>query len=290
MRLPVYAQLFRPLTLVFPFTAGITVGLMSAIRNDAFPDLWWKLPLIALTLAVANGAANVINGVYDVELDKVNKPNRPIPAGRVSWQDANSIGVILLGFALVLGFNLSYWFGMILSAILLLAWAYSAPPRLRRFLVFSNLSIAVPRGGLIVIATYAVFGNPFDPVAIFGGLMIGAFVFGANTTKDFADETGDKMGGIRNFVTVFGKRQASFLMLPFLWSPYLFTVLGVWAGYFSIGVLWIYALIPLTAYMSYLIIADADKPSIGENTRLWILFYAFSALLVTIYAVGNMLP
>ena len=31
-----------------------------------------------------NGASNALNQIYDLEIDRINKPKRPLPSGRIS--------------------------------------------------------------------------------------------------------------------------------------------------------------------------------------------------------------
>ena len=46
-------------------------------------------PLIgALMAAVLNAASNALNQIYDLEIDRVNKPKRPLTSGRLSMRDA----------------------------------------------------------------------------------------------------------------------------------------------------------------------------------------------------------
>ena len=38
--------------------------------------------------AVLNAASNALNQIYDLEIDRVNKPRRPLTSGRMSIGDA----------------------------------------------------------------------------------------------------------------------------------------------------------------------------------------------------------
>src|SRR5512145_891850 len=47
------------------------------------------LPL-ALLCALATGAGNIANDIFDAGIDAVNKPRRPIPSGRLSIRAARA--------------------------------------------------------------------------------------------------------------------------------------------------------------------------------------------------------
>src|SRR6059036_1766665 len=81
----------RPFTLVAPalgFASGAATAAGAAPRELWHPDLI-LYPVIGLTMAaVLNAASNALNQIYDLEIDRVNKPKRPLPSGRLSIHDA----------------------------------------------------------------------------------------------------------------------------------------------------------------------------------------------------------
>ena len=66
--------------------AAIAVILMMFVGH------YYELPIILCALIVffATGAGNTINDVFDVKIDEVNKPHRPIPSGRISVENARN--------------------------------------------------------------------------------------------------------------------------------------------------------------------------------------------------------
>jgi hypothetical protein len=85
------SEFSRPFTLVAP-ALGFASG--AATAYGAAPRETWHsgshlYPLIGLTMAaVLNAASNALNQIYDLEIDRVNKPKRPLPSGRLSMRDA----------------------------------------------------------------------------------------------------------------------------------------------------------------------------------------------------------
>jgi len=258
-------RLSRPFTLVAPAVGGLLFSFMGYMRSGG-PI--WKIPLTAFILAVANYASNVINQIYDREIDRINKPYRPIPAGEMTVDEASSLAILLTISALAMGFSLiGTAFGIILSVIMLFAWIYSSPPlRLRQRLLWSNLAIATPRGALGILAAYSSYSDPLaDHGLLVFALGMAVYVFGGNTFKDIPDEPGDRALGVRNFVTVYGSRTAVRIALALMAASAL-PVCAV-SGPYSL---------PFMAVIVSSWIFAAKRPDVRagtENTVLWTLFY-----------------
>ena len=90
-RLRLYWELARPFTLVAPALGMFTGSVIALGASPAIPLSPWiaaKIALGTLMAAVLNAASNTLNQVTDLEADRINKPDRPIPAGRVTPGEA----------------------------------------------------------------------------------------------------------------------------------------------------------------------------------------------------------
>lgn len=287
-----YYELFRPYTLVAPVIGAIFFGLLGLKDSSGLENIgreWWKILLSAFILSTGNAGGNIFNAIADIEVDRSQGPPkslRPLPSGRLSVENGLSFGVLVWGLGLTLAFTLiNITYALILAVIFFFAFIYAFPPRLKRRLFWGNLSIATPRGGLGLVAAYSAFGNPFDPKILIAGIIFGAFVFGANITKDFPDEAGDRLHGIRNFVTVYGRNEAAHLVVPFLFVPYVtigFSILIGILPYMSAIVL---ILLPLTFFLMWVILKIPDAKGPTENNLAWALFYIHFAALMIFYTV-----
>src|SRR5205814_3958624 len=160
-------------------------------------------PLIGLTMAaVLNAASNALNQIYDLEIDRVNKPRRPLPSDRLSLREAwaftyggYAVALVLAWFVAPAGRLECFWIVLAATIITIL---YSVPPfRTKRLGIWANVTIAVPRGVLLKVAGWSSVKTivGFEPWYI--GAIFGLFLLGATTTKDFADMEGDRQGGCR---------------------------------------------------------------------------------------------
>ena len=90
-KLDLYAQLSRPFTLLPPLL-GIISGSVCAWGSVHNPDPSRTLTLsVVLTVALGslcasflNAASNAINQITDLDIDRVNKPGRPLVTGALS--------------------------------------------------------------------------------------------------------------------------------------------------------------------------------------------------------------
>ncbi len=97
-RLLAYLRLFR-LPNVFTAVADITMGFFF-VRQSLDPPLIYFCLLFATALMYTAGM--VLNDVYDVEVDRQERPFRPLPSGQISLGWATWLGyeMLLLGVAL----------------------------------------------------------------------------------------------------------------------------------------------------------------------------------------------
>ncbi|HEX4131789.1 MAG TPA: UbiA family prenyltransferase [Pirellulales bacterium] len=94
-----YAQLAR-LPNVFTALADVTMGYLFTHRDGEFELVYWVL---AVASAALYTAGMVLNDVFDYELDRVERPERPLPRGEISLATAQYLGFGLLAFGLVCG-------------------------------------------------------------------------------------------------------------------------------------------------------------------------------------------
>ena len=278
-RLGLYWEFARPFTLIAP-ALGMLSGGVTALgaHHEPVPftgALLLKIVLGTLMAAILNGASNGINQIYDLAIDRVNKPRRPIPSGRMSIREAAWVTVILYGLSMVLGALVNLQCFLLASAAALLTIIYSVPPlRTKRFGFLANLAIAVPRGLLLKVAGWSTVRSvtgDFEPWYI--GLIFGTFLLGASTTKDFADMKGDAADGCITLPVRFGPKRAAWMISPSFVLPFLMIPLGTWQGWLTGHPVLLYVLgfglVLWGAYTLSLILKDPDELARTENHPSW---------------------
>jgi 4-hydroxybenzoate polyprenyltransferase len=265
----------RPATLAAP-VAGVIGGAVAA--GGGWPEDPLPLLLAVLSAALLTGASNGLNQIADVETDRINRPERPLPAGRMSVGDAwRFTAALLLGaFAAAVAGGAAYL--ACVAVTVPVTAAYSFPPlRTKRLPFLANATIATPRGLLLVLAGWAVGGGFARPEAWLLGGVSWLYVFGAATTKDFADAEGDRATGCVTLPILMGPRRAAWFVAPFLVVPYLLLPAFAVPGWLPGGPrAWALVGVPLAALGAVagaLLVRDPAPPASGKPHAAWGLMY-----------------
>ena len=280
--------LIRPFTLLAPLI--VSTSIMSAsfyyYQFDHFFNSYLSLILPAsVSLALLNGASNALNQATDKEADCVSKPYRPIPRGLISVEGAWGVAVILYLFALFLASTVHIVFLIFTLAITFFTVTYSVPPRLKDFLWWNQLWIAIPRGFLGILASWSVFGNVLEPIPLIIGCVAGLFLFGGSITKDVTDRVADRYVGTRTLVNRYGVKKAAVFSLPFLFFPFLLI-----AVFINLSILeptfWVLTFFAIPGFSIFWLLVQDEKPSrFFENTAAWFVMYLTYFLFASCFSV-----
>lgn len=284
-KLALYLEFSRPFTLLAPalgFASGAATAYGAAPREAWHPDLL-IYPVIGLTMAaVLNGASNAINQIYDLEIDRINKPKRPLPSGRLTHREAWAFTWVTYAIALVLAWLVApggrhecFWIVLIATFITFL---YSVPPaRTKRFGIWANVTIAIPRGVLLKVAGWSSVKTAMASEPWFIGGIFGLFLVGAATTKDFSDMEGDARGGCRTLPIIYGVKRAAWMISPSFVVPFVMIAIGAWTGILTGNFLLLNALAALMTayglYVCYLMLRRPEDLAVEENHVSWAHMY-----------------
>src|SRR5205814_5091386 len=84
------------------FVSGALTALGAAPREPWSPGLLVAPFIGAAMAALLNAGNNALNQIYDLEIDRVNKPKRPLPSGRLTVAEVWIFTNITYALALVL--------------------------------------------------------------------------------------------------------------------------------------------------------------------------------------------
>jgi geranylgeranylglycerol-phosphate geranylgeranyltransferase len=226
-------QLFRP---ELPLAAGLCVVLGELLALGAFP------PLRELGLGFACGfllsaSALISNDYFDLEVDRINAPHRPLPAGLLSPMEVMALSFITASFGLVaalalgplaLVFSLSVWImGFLYN------WKLKATGLPGNLIVSTSVAMTFVLGGIGVgqawnktVWTFALFAFFFDLAEEIAG--------------DAMDAAGDQKRASRSIALRWGRQTALRLagllfgvvvivsFMPLVWgevrAPYLLSI------------------------------------------------------------------
>ena len=288
-----YVDLARPFTLVAP-ALGFISGAETAI--GAWPPEPWSAdllvaPLIGSVMAgVLNAGNNALNQIYDLEIDRVNKPKRPLPSGRLSigqaWRFTGATYLLALVLAWLVtprghalgvsnGRHECFW---LVAVAAVCTFIYSVPPlRTKRLGIWANITIAIPRGVLLKVAGWSSVKTIAGVEPWYIGAIFGLFLLGATTTKDFADMEGDRRGGCRTLPIEFGVRRAAWMISPSFVVPFLMIPVGAWMHVLT-GHFWLLQILGAVmtlygVYVCFLMLRRPEDLAVEENHVSWAHMY-----------------
>ena len=280
-----YIDLARPFTLVAPALGFLSGGLtaIGAAPHAPFAAPMLVPPLIgSLMAAVLNAGNNALNQIYDFEIDRVNKPKRPLPSGRLTVAQVWAFTIVTYVLALVLawfvepgGRHECFW---LVAIAVVCTYLYSVPPfRTKRLGIWANITIAIPRGTLLKVAGWSSAKTIVGVEPWYIGAIFGLFLLGATTTKDFADMDGDRRGGCRTLPIQYGVTRAAWMISPSFVVPFLMIPAGGWLGILT-GNFWLLQILGavMTAYglyVCYLMLRRPEELAIDENHVSWAHMY-----------------
>jgi geranylgeranylglycerol-phosphate geranylgeranyltransferase len=294
-----YVTLARPFTLLPPLL-GIVSGAVCAWGSAHNPDpsraltgsVILTVVLGSLCAVFLNAANNSLNQIYDVEIDRINKPSRPLVTAEVSIRHAWVFTWILYALGLVptwlvVVYPFTTWAEkfhaplpahecfFIYFVAFISTFVYSVPAlgRTKAHPVGANLTIAIPRGCLLKVAGWTMVARANVGEPWFIGAVFMLFLLGAASTKDFSDIEGDRAGGCRTLPIAFGVRRAAWMIAPFFVFPWLLMPLGAHLGILTgnAKLLTLFGLLLAAwgAYTVYLIVKNPDDLTTTENHPSW---------------------
>ena len=253
--------------------------------------------IAALAAGLLNAASNGLNQVCDLDIDRINKPGRPLPAGLISRRGALIFTVVLYVLSVAVTWivvpspeltwqqRLSGPFWMhecfifyLLAALFTLVYSVPELGRTKQHTFGANLTIAIPRGLMLKVAGWSVLASVRHWEPWYIGLCFFLFLLGAASTKDFSDMAGDRQGACRTLPNVFGIKRAAYMIAPFFVLPWFLIPLGlvikpngrdaILSGSPALLLLLGGSLIVWGSYTVYLILRDPQALS-NENHPSW---------------------
>lgn len=193
-----YIQLFRP---ELPFAAGVCVVLGEIVALGTFPA-FRPIFLGFVCGFFLSGTALVLNDYFDLEVDRVNAPERPLPSGMVSPREAVILSIIatLLGLVAALVINVSAFVLSIIFWIIgvLYNWKFKQSGLPGNLMVSASVAITFILGGIAV-------GDPWNEIVWVFSLLAFLIDLGEEIAGDAMDMEGDQKRGSRSIAIRRGK-------------------------------------------------------------------------------------
>ena len=204
----------RPHTIIGTSLSVIALYAIAIATTDSTLT-WISLEqMLAVWLACLGGNVYIVglNQLWDIEIDRINKPHLPLAAGEFSLQQGKWIvGVVGILAISVAGLS-GMWLLATVAISLFIGTAYSLPPiRLKQFPLLAAFCIFTVRGIVVNLGLFLHFSQKLigkeslNPYVWTLTLFILLFTVAIAIFKDVPDLEGDKIYNINTFSLILGK-------------------------------------------------------------------------------------
>lgn len=272
-----FYRMSRPINVLI---ALLTI-LIAAFVTGEF-RLQTTLYLACLTAVFMTSGANIVNDIFDIAIDRINKPRRPLPSGLVSIRQAWAYFYAAYALALLAALFSGWPMFLIASLIALLLYLYSTS--LKRTILWGNLTVSFSTAMAFIYGAMAVGAWKAGIIPAVFSLL---FHFGREIVKDMQDVEGDLADGAVTFPGRYGMIKAIILINIIFFILIVLTIIPYIMDIYSIYYLWVVLLgVDTVLIASALIIWFRHDPStLGKISHL--LKLDMMVGLTAIYLGGN---
>jgi len=206
--LKAYFEIIRPFNTIF-VALTILFGAFFHSHNISVYSI-----IFAIFSAVFISAAGyVINDVYDLEIDKINKPNRVLPSNKMTTKSAFWYSIILFSLGITSGF-LTQKIGCIVLALINSFMMFYYAKSLKKKFLMGNLVVAYAAGSSFIFG--AISNSNLKNVFL---ISVVAFLYTLvrEIVKDIEDVDGDKKENSSTLPIILGSKKAAIItIIPIL--------------------------------------------------------------------------
>jgi geranylgeranylglycerol-phosphate geranylgeranyltransferase len=145
-----YLEISRPVNVIITFLVVYVAGIICG--DDIFFSI--NLLLAGFAASFTAAAGNVINDVFDYKIDKINRPLRPLPSGKLVKSDAVIFYLMLVSASIVLSYFISIPALIIVIMTNLILYFYSK--LLKGMPLAGNIAVSICTGLAFIFGGVAV--------------------------------------------------------------------------------------------------------------------------------------
>lgn len=193
----------RPVNFAISFLSLIVAGLIC--NNN---QLNLNIIFAAVSAAFVGSAGNIINDYFDIEIDKINRPNRILPSNKLSLNEAQTEFVVLNIAAVILSFFINNYALLIVIFSITVIFSYSA--YFKKIPLLGNIVVSFFTGLAFIYGGAAVEN-------ISAAVIPAVFAFTTNLIreliKDIEDIKGDSANNVFTYPSKHGINKTKYLIL-----------------------------------------------------------------------------
>lgn len=270
MNASVLFRIVRPAD-VFLMGIGVIVGYVVSTGTLLIST---ELLAGAVSCGLYTAFAMVTNDIIDIEADKVNEPNRPIPLGKLSPKEALTYSFALLALGVVTAsLTGNIWFLSVPQVVALASVVYNLYLKkigfLGNILVSALVASSFIGGGLIAVGHIETYLMLFALMAFIGNL-------GREVHKGIADVEGDRSKGVMTIAVAYGVQKAKWLSVSLYTTAVLLALIPVTLGitnrYYPYAIAVVAVLLMASSVRVLKMQKSEDLRREKNLVRVWMLF------------------
>jgi geranylgeranylglycerol-phosphate geranylgeranyltransferase len=208
--------------------------------------------------AIATAGGTAVNDYVDRDIDRRNRPGRPIPSGAVAPRTALAAAAAL--FVVAAGLALQLPRPAVAIAVGNVALLATYTSVFKRLPGVGNAVVAWLTGSAFLFGAAAV-GRPFAAGTL--AVLAGGATFAREVVKDAEDVEGDRAEGVRTLPTVVGRRRAVALAAVVLAAAVVASPLPYVDG--TLGPAYLVGVVAADGVMLAAIATSFDDPAAGQR-------------------------
>ncbi|NTU97108.1 MAG: UbiA family prenyltransferase [Chlorobiaceae bacterium] len=269
-KLKAHIELLDPVTWISVFPCLAAGVMASGAMQPTLHDYLLLFFLFIMYGPLGTGFSQSVNDYYDLELDRINEPTRPIPSGRLTEREAawnwGIVLVIAVLLAGLIGLHIGGIRGVVFTASLLsglvIGFIYSAPPlKLKKNIFFSAPAVGISYGFITYLSANALFSD-IRPEVIWLGVLNFFMAVSLIIMNDFKSTEGDAKSGMKSLTVMIGTRKT--FLVAFGIIDMVFAVFAFLAWSWGFQVL-MYIILASTVFSLFIQISIYRDPQKGAS-------------------------
>lgn len=267
--------LFRLIRFELPLSAGVCVVMGQLLALGEFASVSQTI-YGSLSIFLISASILVSNDYFDVETDKINAPDRPIPSNLVSASEALLLSIILLLTGIILSYLISI--ETLICAICLSIIGFLYNRRFKKHGLLGNLLVSFSVGMTFIYGGLSV-GLPLNKMVLFFAVIAALIDLGEEIAADAMDVKGDLLIKSNSLAIKYGKPVALKISGYIFFTVLLLTTIPFILNWFSFAYLIPIGIMDISiAYSSFKLLKSKNEE--GRKYIRWIYLGATFGLII----------
>ena len=232
MKFKAALEILRPINALMGCLT-VLIGILNTRVAISFERLILNIILGCITYFFLSGSSMIVNDIYDIEIDKINRPERPIPRGAITLKQAKYLfcGTLIFGVIVAIIHSLLFELGFLNITVAaffgFIAWFYAKWGKKSGF--FGNIIVSISFSiGLIYGAILNSSNIPNHIYFFF--LTSFLLLLSREVIKGCEDIEGDKEEGVKTLAIKIGIKKSAYISMSFAILAIIFFFLTIFTN------------------------------------------------------------